>query len=78
MRAMVNLAPELKQRRSRFRVVPVSVVVFIVLALTSWGTILLGDSGLLELFQPQTWRDAGEFAGRSFGNTGLPRSRLME
>ncbi len=61
------MAPRLTKPQSRFGVVPVSVVVFVVLVFVSWGTILLDDSGLPELLQADTWLDAVEFVGKLLG-----------
>lgn len=67
MKSALHLSPELTRRRGRFGVVQVSVFVVVMLTVLSWTAILLGDSGLPELFRPQTWRDAGEFVGRLLG-----------
>ena len=61
-------------RRPRIGAIGLSIIALIVLTTASWCFILLGrDSGFGDLLSGETWRNAGEFAGKLAGKgTGDP------
>ena len=62
-------------RRLRLNPLWVSLAAFLALACISWTYLLLdADSGFREMFQAETWRQAGAFLGRlaGLGSEGTP------
>ncbi len=57
------------RRRLRLNPLWVSLAAFVALACASWAYLLLDpDGGLREMFQAETWRQAGAFLGRLAGS----------
>ena len=57
----------------------ISVFAFMLLAVASWGFILLsGDSGFLDLFSVGTWRSAGDFVGELAGKGASGEAAFMQ